>query len=311
MATVNGTVVGFIGLIPGLFHAFGKTVTGVYPTAWLVHPDYRATGLGPQMIRRIMARFPMVVGTAARPKAQAVLKALGYRYLHDIPRWVGVLEPTGASQLCLGEEREIRQTMAGRKIRLRHNQGNLKCLEGFSAFETPMDDLWSRLVSRMAVSASRGSAYMNWRYVRHPVFQYRYTVLGSPSRWEGVAVHRVEQVEGRSVRVMRLMEFLAEEHAQSALATAIVEDGLATGCALADFHGLGEHAVSGLIDVGFFQHHEEPAIQIPYRFNPLNHRPNQNFYAWSALRNEYGLSPTSYLNLWYLSRGESDQERPT
>lgn len=310
VAVLDDQVVGYIGLIPVPFHVYGEVIIGAYLTNWLVHPDFRAQGVGFYLLRKAMSKFPLIVGTAVSEAARNIYRALGARYLNDIPRWIGVFDPVQASELCVANNEKVkRSVLEFRTIRFnKHQRINYQVVEG--PFGKQMDNLWNRLIERIGVASTRNQTYMNWRYFHHPNFTYRTIVVERSGQWQGVAVVRIEQVRDRSEKVMRILEFLADDDAQLTLASAIVQEAITEGCAYADFHGLSESWVRGLVAIGFFQHLEEPDLGVPYLFQPLEHRPRQNFVAWSKLTCKYGLPITAALHNWYLSRGDCDQDRP-
>jgi GNAT superfamily N-acetyltransferase len=307
LAIEDKRVIGYLGFIFVPFRVHGSEVSGGYPVHLLVHPRYRGKGLATSLYHKLMQRVDIVAGTAVNELARGLYLRLGYRYLSKLPRWIGVLDPEACEALSADPTRS-RATVARRQIPVPPFPEQARILSG--RFDHAMDDLWTRLARDLPVASMRNADYLNWRYMKHPVFRYETVVVEGSGRWNAAGIFRVENVKDRQERVMRVMEFLAQAESQQALAQALIAEAHRRKCAFADFFGLSERPIRGLVSSGFFNVHEEPELALPFLFQPLDHmRLKQTFVCWSRVLSG-GIPVHADLSSWYISKGDCDQDRP-
>jgi GNAT superfamily N-acetyltransferase len=308
LAIEDKRVIGYLGFIFAPFRVHGRVVSGGYPVHLLVHPQYRGKGLATSLYRKLMERVEIAAGTAINPLTRGLYLRLGCRYFGELPRWIGILDPEACMAL-LPDPTQSRAIVARRQIPAPPFPEQAYLLTG--RFNRAMDDLWTRLATDLPVASMRNAAYLNWRYMAHPVFRYETVVLEDSGRWSAVGIFRVENVRDRQEQVMRVMEFLAQAESQQALARALVAEAHRRRCAIADFFGLSERPIRGLVSSGFFHEHEEPELNLPFLFQPLDHkRLKQTFVCWSRVCLSDGVPAHADLSSWYISKGDGDQDRP-
>jgi len=125
-------------------------------------------------------------------------------------------------------------------------------------------------------------------------------------------VFRVEQVRGRTEAVMRVVEFLGDPAAQTALARAIVQAAEELGVAYVDFYCSSATAARGLEEVGFRLESvtdDQPAF--PTRLQPLE----KGYFCMTALMRlpsamRGQLDALVRAGRLYLTKSDGDQDRP-
>jgi hypothetical protein len=167
------------------------------------------------------------------------------------------------------------------------------------------------------VGAARDRSYLNWRYTRHPVFEYRMITV-SEGDMTGLAVWRLETIrrqtpEGRVDidRIGRLLEFLPVSLTNAeALLSGFIR-ALRNADALgADFYGYHGQTRCLLRQFGFREssHHPEGRA-IPSRFQPLDGKGGGILSAM-FMQSEAPACTDSGECPWYWTKSDSDQDRP-
>jgi hypothetical protein len=85
------------------------------------------------------------------------------------------------------------------------------------------DALWQTLASDGLVSAVRDSAWVNWRYLTAPAYDYRVLLAERAGQPAGYAVYRLEEADGRQVGfIAELATPVAEATARHALINEVI-----------------------------------------------------------------------------------------
>jgi hypothetical protein len=92
------------------------------------------------------------------------------------------------------------------------------------------DALWLALAADGLVSAVRDSAWVNWRYLTAPTYDYRVLLAERAGRPAGYVVYRLEEADGRQVGfIAELTTPVAEAAARHALINEVITRLRATG----------------------------------------------------------------------------------
>ena len=174
------------------------------------------------------------------------------------------------------------------------------------------DRAWSERFAFRLVGTWRDAAYLRWRYVDHPRFDYavRFAEDRRTGSLKGLLVYRVETVQDRSEKVMRVLEFLADEDAGRVLSASLVKAGEDAGVAFADFYCTSSD-LAGPLEAAGFVHEETLPERLPGLFQPLDHsRTGLTGAFWV----NPGVSQDSRALLQspslYFTRSDCDQDRP-
>ena len=315
-------IVGMLGLTYMRWQHAGCIYRGAWTSHWFVVPEYRRSQLSVQLIRRAGHFGADVIGSVGiNELAMKLLPSLRYEPIDEIPRWVAVLDPVKTASLVLAtrsdfsEEAEIRRTCQERSLPRPDGQRvtNGVVSEWTDYDANDWDGAWSRSFSKDFTGVVRDSAYIRWRYLRHPTFRYRVLIARARNSREviGIAVSRLETVKGRTEQVLRVLELLAKDRsATDCLVTRLMDDAWEAGVAFADFYCTKR--VEGLAEAGFrIEQLQTTPSPVPLRFQPLEAggRPLN-----AAIRVPIPLRGTLMkqlsLNALYVTKSDGDQDRP-
>jgi hypothetical protein len=178
---------------------------------------------------------------------------------------------------------------------------------------------WASLRLEMT-GAARDGAYLHWRYVQHPSFQYHFVQIGDTQGGGiGLLVWRLEIIRHKIgdqlhevARIGRIVEFLptSQDNAAELLSHlwTVLDAAGAVGCDCYLYHGkFGQW----LADAGLHRLDLHPdGNAVPSRFAPLDAAGGQIRSAVSLRTPPWPAYPFSPECTWYWTKSDSDQDRP-
>jgi Acetyltransferase (GNAT) domain len=320
LAEDNNEAIGILGGILYTFNVFGKTNRAAWIANYAVRPDHRKGTAAFKLLSMFRnAQFPVVIASGLNPDTVVIYKVLRGQVLPEMPRHVMVL-PEAVDrmaklvQLTKPEWDAARAHDAVAPFAPQTSETSTE--EGGSDLPASWDVVDWPAIAAVTVGASRDSDYLEWRYRKHPLFEYRFITLADGER-TGLLVWRLEtirqEVDGVRTdldRIGRVVEFLPTGPENAERLMGILRNQLRKSDAMgADFFGYhGETrrmlTANGMVDTSSTV--DGPAI--PSRFQPLApHSPTLN-----AMFAEPGLPvcDTSADCRWYWTKSDSDQDRP-
>lgn len=299
LAMLGGEVVGCLGYIPVEVTLAERVVRGAWLANWMVDPERRQLGLGPLLMREVTRQFDVTLNLGPNQDARTVLAKMGWSYVGTLPRYLHVLDVGAAAALTEAGGLDWPAPAAW-------TGGQGIAVRPISAFDETATALWDRLAPTLGAGTRRSADYLNWRYVQHPLWEYRCFEACAGGRLRGFAVYRVETVRDRSLMVGRLVELVAEPEAAGALLGAVLEDARARGVVLLDFFSSNPRTAPALEALGFLTDAQAPVAQIPLLFQPIDRqRVAIHFMAYPAK-----VLGAASLASWYVTKGDADQDRP-
>jgi hypothetical protein len=322
LAWSGDRIVGMLGLTYMRWLQGGRTYRGAWTSHWFVAPEFRRSQLSLSLIRRAGQLGAELIGSVGiNDLAMSLIRNIGYEPIDEIPRWVGVIDPKKTAALIqattvgLGGD-ELLTACRGRAIAQRGDQQMLdmwKIAEWTDADADDWNAFWDADLSANFTGPVRDTAHIQWRYLRHPTFQYRVLVARhrSSNVVGGLAVTRMETVKGRTERVLRILELLTNDRsATDALLRHLVSDARDAEVAFADFYCT--RRIEGLAEAGFqVEQLQTNRFPIPLRLQPLEPggRPlNTAVRLPSPVRGS--LQQQLSRNELYLTKSDGDQDRP-
>lgn len=318
VAREAGEILGFLGHIPTAFSRYGERVPGVWLAMWSTAPDARSRRVGLSLLREALAGpWEIVAAVGFNDSVARMFGVLGFDVRDAIPRWVRVVSPAALESLLGGESerypaqawaawRSTAAAAAGRPsaaVRVREWNGDVAAR---------WDLAWRERFAPRLVGTWRDAAYLGWRYVEHPRFQYviRAVEDRATGALTGLLVYRVEVVRDRPEKVLRVVELLAEESSGGALAGALLEAAEAAGVAFADFACASDAWAAPLEAAGFAREDRLPAA-LPSLFQPLDLGRTRLTGGWRlasvTAEETRAFFATAAL---YVTRSDGDQDRP-
>ena len=303
LARLGDEIVGCLGYIPVEVSLGGRIMRGAWVVNWMVDPLRRRLGLGPLLMREVTSRFDVALNVGPNRDARDLLGRMGWTDFGELVRHVCVLDVRAAGALTrTGELRwplEAAPQPGGELP-----QGTT--VESVRRFGDDATRLWDEVWGQRAAGTRRSAEFLNRRYAEHPHFNYRLFELRRRGRLAGLAVYRVEDVQGASARVGRIVELVSEPEAARCLLRAVLADALSRGVAALDFFCSSGRLSALLTREGFLPGEDEAAAQLPILFQPIDWR-RQGISFMAYLRNTPGADG---LRDWYVTKGDGDQDRP-
>jgi hypothetical protein len=323
LAWLEGEIIGMLGLTGFEFNVLGERYPAMWLSQWLATPAHRRHNVGLSLIWAARdLRLDAVATLGANAFTAQLLARLGLELIPSLSRWVGVFDVAAAAELVCGANPTLSLPAAAALCRTHVVQQptGAKAMDGLRAVEwstdtaAAWDRCWSGVLARRFVGACRDAAYVTWRYVSHPRFEYqlRCAQRASDGAVEGIAVWRVERVRDRATWVLRIVEFLGSPAAEAVLAQSVLEGARDSGAALGDFYCASARAAEVLARIGFQRAPAAPGgVVFPSRFQPLEsqHFPMTTLVrlpgAWRGRMRE--LLDEGRL---YITKSDGDQDRP-
>jgi len=296
----SGEIIGMLGYIPVPIHwgELDAVVEDVWMANWMVAPGAR-NGVGAVLMRRLQEKFSVLLGQGANALNQPIAKRMGFRIFDSLPRNVAIFDAERMRNFAL-DLNDIPDVWEA-------TGSNLHASVFTPSFDSFSPD-WSRY-SGMRFAAQRSQNYMEWRYSRHPVFQYQVIRTGPHDR-PAVCVFRIEEVFGYpNLRVGRIVEFFHASDADGKLnGFAVISAALSTmrdqGCVFSDFFCGSKEYNETLVLAGMCCITDQRIVS---RFCPVDtNQFRQNIELW----NRPSMNSPSDLSECYFTKSDGDQDRP-
>jgi hypothetical protein len=314
-------LVGILGAIPFLFNSFGKTSRAVWFANLMVRADYRKGPLALHLLG-MFRRPPFTVNAVAGINAKAITlyQKLRWKLLGPMPRHFAVTPYAVKRMTELVRLTHSNLDVHRAKSLVRFFTTDL-CSESPSGIDdrlpTTWDrDNWTEIASR-TIGAARDSDYLNWRYLKHPCFEYRLKTRQEGNR-TGLAIWRLETIRVLTAigpvevdRIGRLVEFLPVSRCNARELFLDVWKDLSNADALGvDYYGYHEETAVWLQELGFLRTDKHPDGQnLPSRFQPLDGKGDSIMTA-VMMSSDDSSCLVNKDNLWYWTKSDGDQDRP-
>jgi len=323
LAWLEGEIIGMLGLTGFEFNALGERYPAMWLSQWFATPAHRRHNVALRLMWAARdLRLEAMATLGANTSSARLLARLGFELIPSLSRWVGVFDVPAAAELVCGANPTLGLPAAAALCRTHlvrpptgaKAMGSLRAVDWSTDTAAAWDRCWNGVLARQIVAACRDAAYLNWRYVSHPRFEYqlRGAQRASDGAVEGIVVWRVERVRDRATWVLRIVEFLGTPAAEAVLARSVLEAGRDSGAAMGDFYCASARSAEVLVRAGFQRAPAPPGgVVFPSRFQPLEsqHFPMTTLVrlpgAWRGRMRE--LLDEGRL---YITKSDGDQDRP-
>ncbi|HUI06196.1 MAG TPA: acyl carrier protein [Verrucomicrobiae bacterium] len=309
LAWLDGVLAGCLGYMPLEVSLNGRVVNGTWVANWMVEEHQRRLGLGPFLMCEVTRQFEVGLDLGANVDAHSLLSRMGWNDMGDLPRYVCVLDCTGAAALTENGQLEWPAVTPPQGIRT-GGPTTVRSVDRFGDGATRFwDSTWGAKGS-LAGGTRRSAEFLNWRYTIHPVFQYRLFEARQNGQVSGIAVYHVEQVRNQPLRVGRLVELILDVNHSSdvdaALLGAVLDDARSQGVVMMDFFCASGRLSEVMTRHGFLPGEREPASRIPMLFQPVDRRRSGiRFMAHLG-----SVPEAAAVRDWYVTKSDGDQDRP-
>ncbi len=321
LAEDRDNVIGILGGIPFTMNCFGKQSPALWLANYMISPAHRRGPLAVQLLR-MMRRDPYqaTIAFGINPRTAPIYQVLRWKVVENIPRHFVIL-PQAAERMCelfrlahAGWERERIESLVNYFKLSTSLENNLK-------FDTSLPHNWDAIgwnpIAQRTAGAARDAEYLKWRYLDHPIFDYRLIVTYENDR-AGLLIWRLETIRRKAVsgdenidRIGRVVEFLPTSRQNArALFSRFLHDLSDADAICADFycyHGETRELLtaSGMLPA---ESHVDGQY-IPSRFQPLDDKTSVIMSSIFALNEMPACTPGSDC-VWYWTKSDADQDRP-
>ena len=296
-------LVGTIGYVPNpvFWGRLDEPIEAAWIVNWVADPDYRH-GIGVALLTAMQRRFPVVFGIGATNENQRIVERLGWTFFEHVPRYIAIFDPAAVARLALPEASRD-GLEAARFVQWAGDGDDTRPWS--PSMPAPQ---WERYRA-LAFGTIRSEAFLRWRYLEHPFFQYAVLTAGDAAA-PALAVYRIEHVR-EVAPVARVVEFFHPDDDAGTVSGIRLARALATrfkelGCAFADCVISSATYGSTFAAAGW---------ALEDRFHPLLPSRLQPVERVSFAFNLEYVAPHDFskptLEAMYVTRGNGDADRPT
>lgn len=300
LALLDGRIAGCLGYVPVEVNLGRGVVRGAWTANWVVDPDWQRIGLGVLLMRELTRQFDITLAVGLSRDSRALLPRMGWNDFGELTRYICVLDPQNARALT---ETGRLEWPTGALLKGPPQGATVKPVNRFSDDATI---LWDKTWGASAAGTRRSAEFLNWRYTRHPVFNYRLFEARRNGQLSGLAVYRVEQVRNMQARVGRIVELVSETGVERCLLKAVIDDARLHDVAVLDFFCSSRRFSTIMGQCGFLPAEDKAAVEIPTLFQPIDRRRTGIPFMAYLLNVPDATEPHD----WYVTKGDGDQDRP-
>lgn len=303
----GSALVAVLGEIPVAFTVRGHTLPATWLALWKNRAESKQMGAGLQLLRRITSGPAAFVGGIGMN--ERVRRAYGLFRFHvfdDLPLYV-VLNP----ELSSAWVRKKSTFTEARGSQLFARTPPTPSTGKFTARPLPAeaeewDGFWSRIRAGL-VGTDRSFGYMNWRYLTHPHYRYKWIrVYDERDELQAAAVYRVEEAE--SERVLHVVEFLGEGQPAEQLAHALCSVMRERRASFLGFRCARQRSFDPWRAVGGDVYgSSDTAYELPSLFQPIVSQYRALLWGYRLGRE---IDPVGFSEI-YVTRSDGDQDRPS
>lgn len=281
-------------------------VNGSFLHEWYADP--KAGFIGLKLIGSLLERLPVIIGAGPSIASMITFRRLRPLYVLPLQRLILPLDPKTAATLSFNHQPQTQQYLQSMTPR---RPKSLPKIEALSSFDDHYDALWIEMRKIIQIGAERTARYMNWRYCEHPRFTYRICRINQPTG-DAVFVWRTETPPGHTHSVIRLCDAIGVPDALAAAVPALFAywRDSEPESAFADFYCSHDEVCAALLEGGFSHHLVMPGLDLPRLFQPLANDSRKTLYFYLSLSRDLGLTPRFIPGRSYLTKGDSNQDRP-
>lgn len=253
--------------------------------------EYRLSGAAVELARWVFdTRNPILVSDA-RPVAHNLFTHLrsGWADHGQFKRYLGIINGDSPVFSDFKGYKKITKPTAPYSGVIKYN----------IPLTSDIEAMWKRARVRYPITIERSSAYLSWRFWRHPFFDYEKIVVFEGGEPRGFLIFRIEG--SQEFRIMRIIDWVAESGWECQLLQAFLEAAFKNSVHAVDFFSSNDIYEKALFKSGFFLVSGTSFEKFPILFSPLSYR------RWFInIESDFIKS----LNDCFLTKADGDQDRP-
>lgn len=306
----DGSIIAHQGHIPCVFTDGANDYRGFVSANVMVDPEYRRNGLMTYLLKAVKDRYDMGSHMGASEMGVHFYEARGYHNYEYLERMVGIVD---IDKSALVSKQLVEHQQQVRILdRFEHVENGVSEIADFSSISDEeltkvRDELFT---PGSYLSIKRDTAFLHWRYDKHPYFTYQKYGLWEDDTLKAVIVFRKEHVTEANTSLIRIVEFFGNADAMKRLArSTLLHTDTVSDVAWIDWSCSYSGVQTVLRDLGFRTLAELQHIEIPLLCSPIDYYKVQYRYmCWFAderLKDTY-----SDVAHWYITKGDGDADRP-
>ena len=296
--------VAFVSKTPYLLG--GNKVLGGYNHEWHVDEDIIGQGWGYKLISEQLNRNEVLLSGGISQYYTKLIGRLCKTSWFETPRLFTVLDIENAEALLFSKGPPAKAYL-GYCSKVPDYHVINSCV--VSQFDENYEQLWLDVCQNFLISTDRTAKYMNWRYIRHPSFNYECWCFETTA---GLAyfVWRNETVVGSSCIIARICEVIGNSAAISLAYPAACNEMRKTGITIVDFFCTHAETNMALTDSGMHYVITLPDFDLPRMYSPRFNDPRKTInWVISISDRLFEQSFRNYSKI-YITKGDGNQDRP-
>lgn len=300
-----GRVAGAIGINTRPFYLNGSKKMGAELTTWVVDENYQGEGIGIKMLRKLQSSYDVLVAMGISEMALPIYLLSGFRYIRAIPRYMKVFNFDSIEPYAKYNSAWVKKVLR-----------KWKELGTNIAFQTEVinEDQIGQLMEIMHNQFnffSRDYKFLEWRYFKHPVFNYKQYLVktGGNKKGKGVYVCIREETSVKNLRILHVLDFFGDQNDMPAAISFVQDYCIKNNFHLVDFYCTSTEISRYFIASGFLSINDDTYFQFPHLFHPIEMRtpPTTSFIYWS----KENFSEIANISKLYITKQDVDLDRPT
>lgn len=302
--STEGDLLSILGTQSQMFSTPEHDMRGCAYMNLMCRPEARGHGIGFALIDHILETQPIIFANAITDNVMGYYERVGMHRYGFMGRWLAVTNAPEAQRLATpGYEPRCR----GVQYRAPYES---------DSYPFSFDDRFERLFRQRTAgqyAPLRSAEWLNWRYREMPYHEYRVrVVLSKTAGINGVIVWREDIAEPSGVPVWRICELFGAPAACEQLAGEVHDMAVEERVAYVDAYFTGHDTGQLMANIGYEPCYGGKEYAFTNWMHPAEHGTNELAY---KINGAFHVKRGSYVNWrdrnnWYLTRGDSDQDRP-
>lgn len=297
----NGEIISEHGFVPNRFKLFDKIIKSQCVVNCMARKEYRGKGTGFVLCKCSEENTDLSINLGYNLNGKIILQRLKWKEMPYLKRFVKILnlkkieKLTKSSGFDLGKENEIK----------------IKNDLIFEKRETIDEDIilfWNKIKGKYPITVERSKKYLDWRYVNHPLLKYHIFITKRGNEIQSFIILRIEKTE--NYKIGRIIDFISMDNTEEFTLFRLIELCQKQGVDLIDFFFTGNFHAKTLKKLGFVEAKKRPYTLIPVLLNPIDRTKKYINFAFKLISKDLYDKRINNINNWYLTKGDSDRDRP-
>jgi hypothetical protein len=297
----DNELLGVMGVNSRKFILNGEESNGAELTTWLIKEKYRNNGYVLKFINYLQNKYDVLIGMGITDAALAVYLRTGFHYLRAVPRYIKVIDWDGVegisthTPLAIKVDKYRNKHLSTKKYRvLNFNEKNIEIINREFYLENNL--------------FSRDYKYIKWRYIEHPMFRYKLSIVSGETSGYGVFISTRLEECANGLKVLHIIDMYGDEKDMMSAITYVVEQAKIADVSIIDYFGTNSKVNSFFIKSGWFSILDDEYFKFPHLFQPLELRnpATTSMIYWS----KYDSADFLNLGKLYITKQDADFDRP-